>query len=166
MESVNKILAPTDLSDLSSAGLRYALEMGRSHGAEVIVYHVIDLGDKWADRREESGPVREMLERHRRMLDRFLWKNFPEEMNLTEVRQVVEFGGAVENIVEKAGGERVDRIVMSTRGRTGIDHLLIGSVAEKVIARAPCPVLIVPAPSRNIARAAYSGQIIGHDGGR
>jgi universal stress protein A len=43
---------------------------------------------------------------------------------------------------------------MSTRWRTGIDHLLIGSVAEKVIARAPCPVLIVPAPRRNIARAA------------
>ena len=153
MKPVKKILAPTDLSDLSSAGLRYALEMGRSRSAEVIVYHVIDLGDHWI-KREDSGPVREMLERHRRMLERFLWKNFPEEMNLTEVRQVVEFGGAVENIIEKAEGERVDRIVMSTHGRTGIDHLLIGSVSEKVIARAPCPVLIVPAPRRNLARAA------------
>ena len=59
-----------------------------------------------------------------------------------------------EAIVEKAEGERVDRIVMSTHGRTGIDHLLIGSVAEKVIARALCPVLIVPAHKRNLARAA------------
>ena len=64
MEPVKKILAPTDLSDLSSAGLRYALEMGRSCSAEVIVYHVIDLGDHWI-KREYSGPVREMLERHR-----------------------------------------------------------------------------------------------------
>jgi universal stress protein A len=153
MEPVKKILAPTDLSDISSAGLRYALEMGRSRGAEVIVYHVIDLGDHWINR-EYSGPVREMLERHSRMLNKFLWEKFREEMVLNEVRQVVEFGGAVDNIVEKAEGERVDRIVMSTHGRTGIDHLLIGSVAEKVIARAPCPVLIVPAHERNIARAA------------
>ena len=129
------------------------MEMGRSRSAEVIVYHVIDLGDHWI-KREDSGPVREMLERHRRMLDKFLWEKFAEELNLTEVRQVVEFGGAVDNIVEKAEGERVDRIVMSTHGRTGIEHLLIGSVAEKVIARAPCPVLIVPAHERNIARAA------------
>jgi nucleotide-binding universal stress UspA family protein len=153
MEPVKKILAPTDLSDLSSAGLRYALEMGRSRSAEVIVYHVIDLGDHWI-KREDSGPVREMLERHRRMLDKFLWEKFAEEMNLTEVRQVVEFGGAVDNIVEKAEAERVDRIVMSTHGRTGIDHLLIGSVSERVIARASCPVLIIPAHKRKIARAA------------
>ena len=153
MESVKKILAPTDLSELSCAGLRYALEMGRSRSAEVIVYHVIDLGDHWI-KREYSGPVREMLERRRRILNKLLWEKFREEMILTEVRQVVEFGGAVDNIVEKAEGERIDRIVMSTHGRTGIDRLLIGSVAEKVIARAPCPVLIVPAHERSIARAA------------
>jgi universal stress protein A len=153
MESVKKILAPTDLSDLSCAGLRHALEMGRSHGAEVIVYHVIDLADH-SIKREYSGLVREMLERHRRMLDKFLWEKFAEEMKLTEVRQVVEFGGAVDNIVEKAEGEQVDTIVMSTHGRTGIDHLLIGSVSEKVIARALCPVLIVPAHKRNLAKAA------------
>ena len=153
MEPVKKILAPTDLSDLSCAGLRYALEMGRSRNAEVIVYHVIDLGDHWIER-GYSGAVREMLERHRRMLNKFLWEKFREEMILTEVRQVVEFGGAVDNIVEKAEGEQVDRIVMSTHGRTGIDRLVMGSVAEKVIARAPCPVLIVPAHERKIARAA------------
>jgi len=154
METVKKILAPTDLSDLSCAGLRYALEMGRSRGAEVIVYYVIDLGDQWAVRREDSGPVREMLERHRHMLDIFLREKFPNELNLTEVRQVVELGAAAGNIIEKAEREGVDRIVMSTHGRTGIDHLLIGSVSEKVIGRAPCPVLVVPAHKREAARAA------------
>ena len=153
METVRKILAPTDLSELSCIGLRRALEMGRLRGAEVIVYYVIDLADQWA-KPEHSGPVREMLESHKQSLDKFLREKFPEEMNLTEVRQVVEFGGAVDNIIEKAEAEQVDRIVMSTHGRTGIDHLLIGSVSEKVIARAPCPVLIMPAHRRKIARAA------------
>ena len=153
METVKKILAPTDLSELSCIGLRHALEMGRLRSAEVIVYYVIDLADHWT-KREHSGPFREMLECHKQSLDEFLRQKFPEEMNLTEVRQVVEFGGAVDNIIEKAEAERVDRIVMSTHGRTGIDHLLIGSVSEKVIARASCPVLIMPAHRRKLARAA------------
>ena len=110
-------------------------------------------GDPWT-KPEHSRPFREMLEFHKSSLDKFLREKFPEEMNLTEVRQVVEFGGAIDNIVEKAEAERVDRIVMSTHGRTGIDHLLIGSVSEKVIARASCPVLIIPAHKRKTARAA------------
>jgi nucleotide-binding universal stress UspA family protein len=154
MEKISKILAPTDLSELSCVGLRHALEMGESRGAEVIVYYVVDLGDQWAVRREDSGPVRDLLEDHRRMLDAFLREKFSQELTLTEVRQVVELGAAASNIVEKAESEGVDRIVMSTHGRTGIDHLLIGSVSEKVIARSPCPVLVVPAHKRNIARAA------------
>jgi nucleotide-binding universal stress UspA family protein len=150
---VKKILAPTDLSDLSCVGLRYALEMGRSRSAEVIVYHVIDLGDQWSARKD-SGPVSDMIDRHKRSLDTFLREKFAEELNLTEVRQVVELGAAASNIVEMAEREGVDRIVMSTHGRTGIDHLLIGSVSEKVIARSPCPVLVVPAHKRPVARAA------------
>lgn len=47
------------------------------------------------------------------------------------------------NIIEKAAGEGADLIVMSTHGRTGADHLIMGSVAEKVVARATCPVLVV-----------------------
>jgi nucleotide-binding universal stress UspA family protein len=154
METVKKILAPTDLSELSCVGLRHALEMGRSRGAEVIVYHVIEVGDQWSVIREDAGPVREMLERHARMLDTFLHAKFPNEMDASRVRQVVELGAAAGNIVEKAEREGIDRIVMSTHGRTGIDHLLLGSVSEKVIARAPCPVLVVPAHRRSTAHAA------------
>jgi nucleotide-binding universal stress UspA family protein len=153
METIKKVLAPTDLSDPSCIGLRYALEMGRESAAEVIVYYVVEVGDQRTARREQLGPVRDMLERQNAMLDTFLREKFPEEMNLTNVRQVVEFGAAVGNIIDIAEREAVDRIVMSTHGRTGIDHLLIGSVSEKVVARAPCPVLVVPAHKRNIARA-------------
>jgi nucleotide-binding universal stress UspA family protein len=67
---------------------------------------------------------------------------------LVEVRQVIEFGTPHKNIVEMAATENVDLIVMSTHGRTGLDHLILGSVAEKVVARAPCPVLIVPPRGR------------------
>jgi nucleotide-binding universal stress UspA family protein len=154
METIRKILAPTDLSDLSCIGVRRALEMAGQQGAEVIVYHVIDLGDQWVVRPAESGPVREMLERHRQMLDSFLTEKLPEQMNSAKVRQLVEIGTAAGNIVEKAQSEAVDMIVMSTHGRTGLEHLMIGSVSEKVVGRAPCPVLVMPAHKREIARAA------------
>jgi nucleotide-binding universal stress UspA family protein len=108
METSYKILTPTDLSELSCVGLRRAFEMGRSQKAEVMVYHVIEVGDQWTMKREESGPVRDMLEHHRLLLERFLRDRLPDEMNLAEVRQIVEFGGAAQNIVEKAEREGVD----------------------------------------------------------
>jgi nucleotide-binding universal stress UspA family protein len=154
MDRIKKILAPTDLSDLSCAGLRHALKMGRSLGAEVIVYYVIDLGDQWTVRRHDSGPVRDMVERHRRMLDTFLREKFPAELKGVEVRQVVELGTAAFNIVDKARAEEVDRIVVSTHGRTGLDHFLLGSVSDRVITRAPCPVLVIPARTHKLADVA------------
>jgi nucleotide-binding universal stress UspA family protein len=154
MKSVKKVLAPTDLSELSCVGLRFAFEAARARSAEVIVYYVIDVGDQWATGSAHKGPVRGLLERHRDMLDAFLRERFPEQMNLVEVRQIVEFGNAGANIVSMAAREAVDRIVMSTHGRTGFDHLLMGSVSEKVIARAPCPVLVIPAHRVPVAEAA------------
>src|SRR5688572_25475245 len=102
MEAVNKILAPTDLSELSCLALQCAFEMARSRGAEVIVYYVIELGDQWSAGRDDPAPIRDMLERHRRMLDTFLREKFPEDLNLSQVRQVVEVGSADRSIVEKA----------------------------------------------------------------
>ena len=152
MYRVKKILAPTDFSDLSMAGIRYALEAARDSSAEVIVYHVIDLGGAFQNR-PDLGPYRDMLENSRRLLDRFHAENFAECIDLGEVRQVDEIGTKYKNIVEKAAEEGVDMIVMSTHGRTGMDRFILGSVAEKVVARAPCPVLVVPRRRREIGAA-------------
>ena len=144
MTKVKKILAPTDLSEVSKLGLRHALELARQDGAEVIVYHVIDFDADWSRQRADFGPTRHLLVRSRQALDNFLAANFADCIDLVEVRQVIEFGAPHKSIAEKAAGEAVDLIVMSTHGRTGVDHFILGSVAEKVVARAPCPVLIVP----------------------
>jgi nucleotide-binding universal stress UspA family protein len=124
--------------------------------AEVVVYHAIDLAADWKDRRAEVARYHDIIAETRRLLDTFLAENFPDCIDLVEVRKVVEFGSPHINIVEKAEAEGTDLIVMSTHGRTGVDHLLIGSVAEKVVARATCPVLVVPRPDRRakIATAA------------
>ena len=148
MPKVKKILAPTDFSELSGRGIRYALEMARDSSAEVIIYHVIDLGDERPGGRSPFGPYHDMLEDSRRVLDKFLRDGFADCIDLVEVRQVVEFGRSFKNIVEMADQEDVDMIVMATHGRTGLDHVILGSVAEKVVARSSRPVLVIPAVAR------------------
>ena len=68
-------------------------------------------------------------------------------------KPIVEIGAAVNSIVEKAKEEGTDMIVISTHGRTGLDHIILGSVTEKVVARAPCPVLVVPRHARHVPNA-------------
>ena len=156
MKKFTKILAPTDLSELSCLGLRYALELAREQSAEIIALHVIPISEDWLSTREESTPVRDLLAKERAALDKFLQERFTEFLNLIELRQRVEVGAPYANITEMAEREGADLIVMSTHGRTGLDHMLMGSVTEKVVARAPCPVLSIPAmrPKKAAAKAA------------
>ena len=153
MKKINKILAPTDLSELSGVGVRYALEMGRELSAEVIVYHAVPLGEDWVPPRSEPQRVRDLLANEGAALDKFVSEKFGDEVNLVEIRKRVEFGAAVSNIIDVAEREAVDMIVMATHGRTGLNHMLLGSVAEKVVARASCPVLVIPATDRKKAAA-------------
>ncbi len=149
MSKIKKILAPTDYSDLSCVGLQRAFESAHDAGAELIVLHVVDMGNDWFGKHENLGPVRTLMAEQTEFLDKFLREKFAALMNLVEVRQKVELGAAHVNIADLAGREAVDLVIMSTHGRTGLDHILLGSVTEKVIAHAPCPVMAIPAPKRH-----------------
>ncbi len=154
MARIKRILAPTDFSELSKVGIRYALEMARDVSAEVVVYHAIEVGGEWKDNPPKVVAYHDMLEESRQLVEKFVANNFADCIDLVEVRYVVEFGTPHKNIVEKAAAEGVDMIVMSTHGRTGLNHIIMGSVAEKVVARATCPVLVVPHDGRRPAQAA------------
>ena len=150
MDKIKKILAPTDLSEASRAGVRSAINLARSQGAEVIVYHVIAIAEDWTGRHEEFTPVRGLLDEHKRLLDEFLRRSFPDMFPEVTIRQEVELGSPYKNIVDKASTEDVDLIVMSTHGRTGLAHMLMGSVTEKVVGHSRCPVLSVPAAAPQV----------------
>jgi nucleotide-binding universal stress UspA family protein len=153
MKKLRKILAPTDLSDASLAGVRYAIVLAHDQGAELIVYHVIAVADEWFPKHPEYAPVHDLVEQKKRALDSYLTQNFSDFRGLVEIRQRVELGIPDRNIIEMAQREAADMIVMSTQGRTGIDHFLLGSVSERVLNQAPCPVLVVPQPDRRSAEA-------------
>jgi nucleotide-binding universal stress UspA family protein len=146
MNKIEKILAPTDLSDLSCIGLRYAMETASEGAAEVVVYLTVPIGEDWFPSSEGNNPARDYVAREKIMLDKFLREKFADELGRLKITQKVAVGAAASSIVEFAEHEKVDMIVMSTHGRTGLSHILIGSVTEKVVERAPCPVLVVPRP--------------------
>ena len=153
MKQIKKILAPTDLSSLAREGIRYALETAQTCAAEVIVYHVISYEDKefpvhhgpeqWVASGENSEEILELIRKRKQEVDRYLNDNFSDALSGLKVREEVEIGIPAEKIVEKATAEGVDMIIMSTHGRSGLRHFLVGSVAERVVRLAACPVLSV-----------------------
>jgi len=153
MKKLKKILAPTDLSELSKVGVCYALEMAGSQGSEVIIYHVIGHEEAapnfYRTTHEDFSsfvdyrPVPEIVEERKSLLAKFIRENFGDIARNMTIRRGVEVGLPYKKIVEKADEEKADIIVMCTHGRTGLLHMLIGSVTEKVVRLAPCPVLSV-----------------------
>jgi nucleotide-binding universal stress UspA family protein len=149
MINIKKILAPTDLSELSGIGVRYALEFARFQEGEVILYHVMGITDDWLSSRNEFDPVRTLIEDRERLLNRFVNEKLSDFGDMVKIRQIAEIGVPYKRIVEKAEEEHVDMIIMSTHGRSGFNHMFIGSVTERVVRGAVCPVLSVkPATAR------------------
>ena len=141
MERIKKILAPTDMSELSQGGVRYALDLARRVGAQVTVYHVVSTDELM--QQELGGPLSQILERYEQALQKFLDEHFSDILPLVEVRTKVEIGAPDDNIVQEAEKEGMDMVVLSTHGRTGLSHILVGSVTERVVRHAPCPVLSI-----------------------
>jgi len=140
-----KILLCTDFSDNSLPARNLALAYGEAFGAGIVVLHVID---SWAGfpSYAESMPldVREVI----RNLDEAAKAKLEEVAEeckdvVSQVRTQSSVGIPAEEIVRVAREEDADLIVMGTHGWTGFKHMLLGSVAEKVLRTADCPVLVV-----------------------
>lgn len=150
MFTIRRILHPTDFSDHSSAALRLAFALAEPSGARLIVLHAIaPSGFDLSRAIEEASlklPVdRPALEEQLRQLG-MANDAVPIEPRLVEGEPVAE-------ILREAGLEGCDLIVMGTRGRSEVSHAPVGSVAEAIVRRAPCPVLTVRAPAHTVTDA-------------
>jgi len=137
MGMLNKILAPTDFSDLSARGVHYACQLAKDTAAEIIVFNV--------DVLDESNRIdmRE-LDQHKKKLDDFVNEKIGGLAAGLKLRKIVDAGQAFRCIVACAEKENADLIVMSSHGRSGLSRMLIGSVTDKILRGASCPVLVVP----------------------
>jgi nucleotide-binding universal stress UspA family protein len=139
------ILCPTDFSENSTVALRIARDLAQQNQATLIVLHVADtLGPEGLGFVEAE--TRLQPEGHVADLWRELHQLAPAEPDLT-LRRLLREGDPAQVIEQVVREESCDLVVLGTHGRTGLEHLLMGSIAERIIRRCPCPVLVVKYPA-------------------
>jgi nucleotide-binding universal stress UspA family protein len=138
--TVKRILVPTDFSEPSDAALQYATGMAQAFGAQLYLIYV---PGKTGQNLETNFPVGRFETAARERLGTLLSQ---EEMERLRPEYALRIGTPADEIVRYADDRDVDLIIMGTHGRSGVAHLLMGSVAEQVVRTAPCPVLLVRHP--------------------
>ena len=144
MEKFDKILFALDFSENSEHAFAYAISMAKNFNARLIILHIIqepvDLSGFYVPHISFENLEKEIKEGAEKMMENFCAKMITDFSNY---ETVVVAGIPYQVILRKAVDENVSLIVMGTQGRKGIDHLLFGSNAERVVRSAKCPVLTV-----------------------
>jgi nucleotide-binding universal stress UspA family protein len=144
---IKKILVPIDFSDYSKSALKYAINFCKGFNAEMILIYVVEPVIYPPD--FSMGQIAipsvntEWDERAKQELDKLAKEEIPDSVS---VQALIKTGKPFIEIIETAGELDVDLIIIATHGRTGVEHILFGSTAEKVVRKAPCPVLTLREP--------------------
>jgi nucleotide-binding universal stress UspA family protein len=143
-----KVLAATDLSDPSLPPIRAGADEARRRGTRLHVIHVIDFSPaSWASAAGSPFgigipvPAQAVRAEHAETLGKALDETL--ERLGVEGETLVAFGGAAAEVLRTAESLPADLLVVGSRGRTGLARIAIGSVAEAIVRRAPCSVLVV-----------------------
>ena len=144
MTEPKRILVPLDFSEQSLRALAYAKTIAKPFAASLDLLHVVP-NPYVADPSGLYTPLpQNFLDDLERDARTRLDESLPtDERSALRARSLVTVGDPLLEIVSCAHSEHIDLIVMGTHGRTGISHLFLGSVAERVVRTAPCPVLTV-----------------------
>ena len=147
MIELKRILVPTDFSEPSAAAVKYAKEFVQAFGSSLHVLHVLEDPYIFAATAEGYAAPPDFcadLEKNARV--RLAEVVSAAELQTLKTQVALKKGSPFVEIVRYAKSEDIDLIVMGTHGRGPIAHMLMGSVAEKVVRKAPCPVLTVRHP--------------------
>jgi universal stress protein A len=142
---VRKILIPTDFSDDASNAMDYGFQLAKRLGANVLLLHVVPLGAYVTAASSAPLPAEaiEALAVTARTNLAEQSKKLSKSFGVASEALVVD-GPPPATIAELAKAQSADLVVMGTRGKTGLKHVLLGSVAEHVVRHSPVPVLVVP----------------------
>lgn len=146
---IKRILYPTDFSDLADHARGYVEAMASEFGAKVTLMHVTFSPSYYevAYSYELSGDVTKIAEKTKKEAEKKLNELADKirEQGI-EVDTVLTSGTPFVDIVKTARASNVDMIILSTHGHGAMKHVLLGSTAERVVRKAPCPVLTVRSP--------------------
>ena len=147
MEAIKKILVPIDFSDYSKNALRYAIGFAKHFKAKMFIEYIVEPAVYPAD--FSLGQVAipttdvDMTQRAENEMARLAKEEIGTEV---EFEKIIKTGKPFMEIIETAAEIDADLIIIATHGHTGVEHLLFGSTAEKVVRKAPCPVLTLRDP--------------------
>ena len=152
MLEIRRILCPLDFSEFSVRAYRHALSVAQHYRAKLVAQHVVEL---WRYPQADFAVsvalfdefLQALLEKGKEQLQEFVKNHTPDEV---QPELVVHEGMAPDSILAFAEDQKTDLIVMGTHGRRGFDRLMLGSVTERVVRSASCPVLAVCKPSRDL----------------
>ncbi|MEO6741848.1 MAG: universal stress protein [Chthoniobacteraceae bacterium] len=144
---LKRILVPVDFSEHSQKALRYALAFASQFGAEVALVHIVEQMVYPGDWMYPPLAVTDFATEKREQVIAKL--RALDEGSGVKTHHIVRLGRAWQEVIEIAKEMKSDMIILATHGYTGLKHVLLGSVAEKILRHAPCPVLSVRADERD-----------------
>lgn len=150
MIKIKRLLSPTDFSDAAKHALLYAVDFAKTYGAELHLLHVVEPVMYPAEMFGQVGlvDVEAVVEKAGgEELSQWSETLVPKEIKCVPS---IAHGKAFTEILDYATKHEIDLIVIATHGHGALDHFLLGSTTEKVVRKAPCPVLTVRAKVREI----------------
>jgi nucleotide-binding universal stress UspA family protein len=139
-----RICCPIDFSDASRAAMEVAADLARRNGGELTLLHAYPIpGYTFPDGSVVASPkmMQDLADQAARHIEE--WRVEAEKLGAPRVTALTAVGEPAAEIVALAAEQKVELLVLGTHGRTGLEHALMGSVAERVVRRARCPVLTV-----------------------
>lgn len=145
MANIRKILHATDFSKASTRALQEAIKLAKDHRAQLLVVHVTEPTPYVAGGEFGGAEMYTKLEDMTRQNAQSSMSKLMERLKKSKIKaeSLLLRGSSHEQIVKAAKSRKADMIVIGTHGRTGLSKFFMGSVAGKVVASAPCPVLTV-----------------------
>ncbi|HHT9129556.1 MAG TPA: universal stress protein [Candidatus Brocadiaceae bacterium] len=149
MISIKNILCPIDYSIFSERALTYAIEFAEKYQAKLYLIHVLDIRiydindpELYSVNIVEKETIDKLRERLLRCVNEETKGKIP-------VEAIIVQGVPFSEIIKTSKEYKIDLIVLGTHGRTGLSHAIMGSVAEKVVRKSPCPVLTIRHPEHD-----------------
>ncbi len=146
--NVKNILVPVDYSDSGDAAMAYAVSLAREYDAELHLVHVYEIPFATVDAGFAGAPVPTVPPADLKEEEARLEMVTPAEG--VKFRREFIVGNPADQLVDYANEHAIDLVVMGTHGRTGLSRLLMGSVAEALVRRSPCPVLTIKQPAEQL----------------
>jgi len=144
---IKKILVPIDFSDYSKSALKYAVSFAKLFNSEMVLIYVVEPVIYPPDFSMGQIAIPSVnTEWDKTAIEQLEKLSKSEIPGNIKVKTLVKTGKPFVEIIETAANENIDLIIIATHGHSGVEHILFGSTAEKVVRKAPCPVLTLREP--------------------